>query len=111
MTPQRFALGLVAIVAGLGSLFLATQDVHYRERNCGTAVFTTDPTKLSVESGDLEQDEFDEELYIANCAQRITERRFLAALPAAIAVVAIVAGQRLRDRPPPTDLDIFSRTN
>lgn len=109
MTPTRFALGLLAVVAGLATLFVATKDIHYRERNCGTALFTTDPTKLAVQSGDLEHDEFEEELYLSNCAQRVTARRLIAVAPLLVTVGAVVAGQRLRDRPPPTDLDIFER--
>lgn len=103
MTPTRLALGLLAIVSGLGCLFLATTDLHYRDRNCGTALFATDPNKLTLDSGDLEADEFAEQSLIANCDQQILERRFLAALPGAVGIAAVVLGQRIRDRPPKRD--------
>lgn len=101
MTPQRLLLGLVAILGGLSCLYLATQDLHYNERNCGTALLATDPTRLSVDTDDLEADEFAEQSIITNCDQLILERRFLAAVPAVVAVAAIVTGRRLRDRPRP----------
>jgi hypothetical protein len=109
MTPKRLALGLLAIIAGLGCLYLATTDVHYQDRNCGTAIFTTDPNKLLVQTGDLETDEFEQDSLIANCSQLILERRFLAALPAAVSLGAVIAGQRLRDRKPRIRGDIFGR--
>lgn len=99
MTPKRLALGLLAIISGLGCLYLASGDLHYRDRNCGTALFATNPNKLTVDSGDLEADEFAEQTLIANCDQMILERRFLSALPGVICVGSIIAGQRLRDRP------------
>ena len=99
MTLQRFALGVLAIVAGLAALYLATSDVHYTDRNCGTAIFATDVNKFSVETGDVEQDDFAEQSVITNCKQLILGRRFLTALPAVICIASIVAGQRLRDRP------------
>jgi len=107
MTPQRLLLGLLAIISGLGCLYLATSDVHYQDRNCGTAVFTTDPNKLAVETGNVETDDFEQESLITNCNQLILERRFLSALPAAVCVACIVGGNRLRDRTPPPLGDIF----
>ena len=107
MTPTRLALGLLAIVSFLGCLYLATTDVHYRDRNCGTAIFTVDTSQLTIESGDVADDQFEQESLITNCDQLILERRFLAAAPAAVGVVAVVAGRRRRDRRPPIPGDIF----
>ena len=108
MTPKRLALGLLAIISGLGCLFLATSDVHYQDRNCGTAVFTTDPNKLLFETGDPSTDDFEQESLITNCNQLILERRFLSAVPAAICLASVIAGQRLRDRKPAMRGNIFS---
>ena len=99
MTIQRLALGLLAIVAGLSALYLATSDVRYTDRNCGTAVFATDLNKISIETGDIEQDSFAQDSLITNCDQLILGRRFLTLVPTAVCIDAIVAGQRLRDRP------------
>ena len=44
MTPKRVALGFLAIISGLGCLYVATTDVHYRDRNCGKPIdFRTHP--------------------------------------------------------------------
>jgi hypothetical protein len=99
MTAARFALGLLALLCGLGTLYLGTTDVHYRDRNCGTAVFATDPTDLSVQSGDPATDDFEQDSLITNCNHLISQRRFFTLLPAIGFVVAIVAGRTLRDRP------------
>jgi hypothetical protein len=108
MTPKRLALGFLAIVSGLGCLYVATSDVHYQDRNCGTPIFTTDPNQLIVQSGDLETDEFEQDSLITNCGQLILERRFLAAAPAAVCLACVMTGQRLRDRKPKLRGDIFS---
>jgi hypothetical protein len=107
MTPKRLALGVLAIVSGLGGLYLATTDVHYQDRNCGTAIFTTDPNQLAVETGDPGTDDFEQESLITNCDQLILGRRFLAAAPLALCVVCVISGQRLRDRRPSPLHDIF----
>src|SRR4051794_24894759 len=99
MTPSRFALGLLAVVTGLGAVYLATTDVHYTDRNCGTAVFATDPGELSMQSGDLEQDEFNQESLMTNCNPLTPERRFFVLAPAAASVGPTAAGRRPRDRP------------
>lgn len=98
MTPKRLALGLLAIISGLAGLYVATTDVHYQDRNCGTALFRVDISRLSVQSGDLEADEFEEQSLITNCDQLILRQRFLAAAPTAVMVASIVAGRRLRGR-------------
>ncbi|MFN8052805.1 MAG: hypothetical protein U0Q22_15275 [Acidimicrobiales bacterium] len=110
MTWTRLALGLLAVVSGLGSFVLATTDIHYSDRNCGTAVLSTDPNKLSLDSGDLEQDEFEEQALTANCDHLVLGRRFLALGPAVICVGAVVVGQRLRDRPPQRRDNVFGTT-
>lgn len=107
MTPLRFALGLLAVVSGLGALYLATTDIHYTDRNCGTAVFATDVSALSFDTGDLEADEFTEESLISNCNQLVLQRRFFTALPAAVCVGSIIAGRTLRDRKPRMRGSIF----
>ena len=59
MTPKRVALGFLAIISGLGCLYVATTDVHYRDRNCGTALFKADTNRLAVETGDVGEDQFE----------------------------------------------------
>ena len=107
MTPKRVALGFLAIISGLGCLYVATTDVHYRDRNCGTALFKADTNRLAVETGDVGEDQFEQESLITNCDQLILERRFPAAAPAAVTVVAVIAGRRARDAKPAIPGDIF----
>lgn len=107
MTPKRLALGLLAVVSGLGCLFLATTDVHYQDRNCGTAIIRADTSRLAIESGDIGEDQFEQDSLITNCDQLILERRFLSAVPAALCVAAIVVGRRLRDHKPGIPGNIF----
>jgi len=107
MTPLRIALGTLAVVGVLACLYVATSDVHYRDRNCGTPLFKADTNRLQIETGDRATDQFEQESVITNCDQLILERRFLAAAPAAVAVAAIVAGRRVRDRPERIPGDIF----
>ncbi|HNI34063.1 MAG TPA: hypothetical protein PLV93_01625 [Microthrixaceae bacterium] len=109
MTPQRLALGVLATLSGVAAFYLATADVHYRDRNCGTAVFRSDVTQLVIESGDIAADEFEQESVITNCDQLLLERRFLVLAPVALGVVCVVAGRRARDRQPPPKGDIFGR--
>jgi hypothetical protein len=99
MTVSRFLLGLVAAIGALGAMYLATTDVHYRDRNCGTAIYSTDPNKLTFVTGDPSQDDFVEQSTTSNCNHLLVGRRFLAAGPAVVCVVAIVIGRRLRDGP------------
>lgn len=107
MTPKRVALGFLAIISGLTCLYVATTDVHYQDRNCGTAIFKVDTNRLAVETGNVGDDQFEQESLITNCDQLILGRRFLAAAPAAVSVIAIVAGRRARDRKPNIPGDIF----
>ena len=79
MTPKRVALGFLAIISGLGCLYVATTDVHYRDRNCGTALFKADTNRLAVET----------------------------ALYRALDRGAVVAGRRARDAKPAIPGDIF----
>lgn len=109
MTPQRFALGLLAIACGLLSLYVATSDVHYQDRNCGTPVLRTDTTALSVNSGDVGADQYAQDALVTNCDQLILRQRFLAGLPAAVAIGAVVVGRSVRDRKPRPPGDIFGR--
>ena len=107
MSTQRLVLGAIAVLTGLLTLFLATTDVHYTDRNCGTALFGNDPNKLSVSTGNLEQDEYTEQALIDNCSHLILGQRFLTMIPAAICATCIVAGRRLRARPEPRPGNIF----
>lgn len=107
VTARRFLLGLVAFLCGLLTLYLASADVHYTDRNCGTALFGSDPNKLSVSTGDIEADEYTEQALIDNCDHLILGRRFLTLVPAAIAAACTYQGRRLRDRIPRTGTTIF----
>ena len=95
MTPKRVALGFLAIISGLGCLYVATTDVHYRDRNCGTALFKADTNRLAVETGDVGEDQFEQGSPITNCDQLILARRFLAAAPAAVRVMVCCIGATL----------------
>ncbi|MEI2654378.1 MAG: hypothetical protein V9G12_19905 [Microthrixaceae bacterium] len=78
----------------MGASTFATTDVHYRDRNCGTALFKADTNRLAVETGDVGEDQFEQESLITNCDQLILERRFLAA------AAGSRHGRRRHRRPP-----------
>lgn len=98
MKGIRALLSLLAVLGGLGTLYLATTDVHHGDRNCGTALIATDPSELTISTGDLEDDEFAETSLLANCRQRVLERRFLTLIPATTCAASLIVERRLERR-------------
>lgn len=101
-------LGTIAILTGIGAGYLATVDVHYRSSNCGTAILPADPAKLSIRTGDVPRDAFEQQSIITNCDQFILRQRFIALVPGTICLGCVIAGNRLRRREPPMPGSIFS---
>jgi len=96
MSPTRVFLAGLAVLTGLVTVYLATSDVHYTDRNCGSALLGTDPNKLSMSTGNPEEDDFTQQSLIDNCDQLVLERRFMAVLAAGSCVACVLVGRRLR---------------
>ncbi len=73
-------------------------DVRVGESNCGSALVTRDPTRLSVESGHPIDDEMRNAIVRERCGHSITNRRIVGALPALAAVALAVWASRPEPR-------------
>lgn len=82
--------GLFFLLAG----YIATKDVRFRERDCGTALITSDPNQGALVTGNRIEDDFNQEVYSSECAHRILGQRLLVLVPAGIAVALWVTASR-----------------
>lgn len=98
MPRHRVILLTLAVPVMLLGVFLATKDVRFRERDCGTALITQDPNKGAIETGDREKDDFQQELYSTECEHRILGQRILALIPLALALALWVGSIRYRPK-------------
>jgi hypothetical protein len=98
MPRHRVVLLTLAVLALLPAVYLATKDVRFHERACGTALFTSDPNKGQTLTGNREDDDLQQQIYSSSCAHRILAQRFMAFVPAAIAFALWLAAMRWQPR-------------
>ncbi len=98
VSVRRILAWAAVAVLGTGALLLWTADVRVGESNCGSALVTRDPTRLSVESGHPIDDEMRNAIVRERCGHSITNRRIVGALPALAAVALAVWASRPEPR-------------
>ena len=94
MSPRRILAWAGAVVLAVGALLLWTADVHVGDANCGSALVSRDPTRLSVQSDHPTDDEMRNAIVRERCDHSVTSRRILGALPALVAVALAVWASR-----------------
>ena len=98
MPRLRVVLLTLAVLIALPAAYLATKDVKYRERDCGTALISQDPTKGAIETGDRETDDFQQTLYATECGHRILGQRLLVLAPVLVALALWIVAVRYRPK-------------
>ena len=98
MQRHRVVLLTLAVLVMLPAAYLATKDVRFQDRDCGTAILTSDPNKGAIETGNRVDDDFRQEVYSSSCAHRVMGQRLLILLPVSVAIGLWIAAMRWHPR-------------